>query len=113
MIKKYLYLTLFTLLLSASIRAQDEKDSSFGAKSQEQPFDNLSIYPNPVGNGRIYITSKSSSPKDIEVFDVLGKRVLVTTIVTKELNVGALTPGVYIIKIKEADLRATRKLIIK
>ena len=41
MIKNYFYFLLFTLLLSASIRAQDEKDSPFGAKSQEQPFDNL------------------------------------------------------------------------
>jgi hypothetical protein len=35
------------------------------------------------------------------------------TIAGKELSVASLTSGVYIIKIKEGDLRATRKLIIK
>ena len=61
----------------------------------------------------MYITSKTTEPKDIEIFDVLGKRVIQTTIATKELNVSSLSPGVYIIKIKEGDQRATRKLIIK
>lgn len=113
MAKNYFYITSLFLLFSLSVTAQDNKDGVLTSKSQEQPFENLNIYPNPVGNDRVYITSKSSAPKDIEIFDVLGKRVMQITIATKELNVASLTPGVYIIKIKEGELRATRKLIIR
>lgn len=81
-------------------------------KKQEQPsIEGLTIYPNPSGTGRIYITSESTSDKTIEIFDVLGKKVLETT-TSKEVNVSTLSPGVYIIKIKENETSATRKLII-
>jgi hypothetical protein len=108
--KNYFYITLLALLFSLGVSAQDDKLSTI---SQEQPFENLNLYPNPVGTGRVFITSRTSSPKDIEIFDVLGKRVLFTTIATKELNIASLLPGVYIIKIREGEQRATRKLIVK
>jgi len=110
--KNYFYITSLLLLFSLSLSAQDNKDGALVSK-QEQPFDNLNVYPNPVANGKVYITSKTSAPKEIEIYDVLGKRVLQTTLTTKELNISLLSPGVYIIKIKEAELRATRKLIVK
>ena len=113
MAKNYIYITSLFLLFSSSLMAQENKDSAVNSKIQEQPFENLNIYPNPVVNDRVYITSKTTAPKDIEIFDVLGKRVMQITIPTKELNVSSLTPGVYIIKIKEGEQRATRKLIIK
>lgn len=111
--KNYFYITFLLLLFSLSVSAQDGKQGGVVSKLQEQPFENLNVYPNPVGNGRVYITSKTTSPKDIEIFDVLGKRVMTATISTKELNVSSLSPGVYIIKIKEGEQHATRKLIIK
>jgi hypothetical protein len=51
--------------------------------------------------------------KEVIIFDILGKIVLQSTITSKELNVSSLSPGVYMIKIKEGDATATRKLIIK
>lgn len=110
--KNYFYSTFLFVLFSLSTQAQESKDSALNSK-QEQPFENLNVYPNPVANGKIYISSKSSAPKDVEIYDVLGKRVMQTTLSTKELNITALNPGVYIIKIKEGDQRATRKLIVK
>ena len=104
--KKYFYITLlFFFLLSLGAAAQENKGET---------IDGLNIYPNPVSTGRIYITSKSSLNKDVEIYDVLGKKILSATIsATKELNITNLTPGVYIIKIKEGDATATRKLIVK
>lgn len=113
MAKKYFYITSLVLLFSSGLFAQESKDTALNSKIQEQPFENLNIYPNPVVNDRVYITSKTTTPKDIEIFDVLGKRVMQTTIAGKELNVSSLNSGVYIIKIKEGEQRATRKLIIK
>lgn len=83
------------------------------SKNQDTSIEGLSFYPNPVSNGKVYITSKSSLDKEIRIFDVLGKKVLQTLLNSRELNVSALSPGVYIIKIIEGDATATRKLIIK
>lgn len=112
MAKKYFYITLllvFFFTLSAS--AQEGKQQS---KLQETTvIEGLNLYPNPVSNGKVFITSKNDLDKEIIIFDVLGKKVLQTTMSSKELNISNLSPGVYIIKINEAESTATRKLIIK
>jgi hypothetical protein len=105
--KNYLYIiVLFFSLFSLTIVAQENKQ-------QPTVIDGLSFYPNPVSNGKIYITSKSSLDKDVTIFDVLGKKVFQATLNAKELNISSLSPGVYIIKIREGEATATRKLIIK
>ena len=111
--KNYFYSTLLFILFSLAIQAQESKDASLNGKFQEQPLDNLTIYPNPTGSGKVYISSRSAAPKEVELFDVLGKKVLQTTLTSKELNISTLNPGVYIIKIKEGEQRVTRKLIVK
>lgn len=111
MVKKYFYIILFFLSLSTTVAvAQDGKQS----KVQDNTIEGLSFYPNPVSNGKIYITTRNNNDKEIIIFDVLGKKVLQTTISSgsKELNVSSLNSGVYIIQIKEDDSTATRKLIV-
>ena len=108
--KKYLYIFLM-ILFSFGLQAQENK-STVATKTQEPNIEGLSIYPNPVNSGKIFITTKSSLDKKVEIFNVLGKKVLETIITSKEVNVSNLTSGVYIIKIKEGDATATRKLII-
>ncbi len=109
--KSYFYITLIIILLSLNVAfSQDGKVQS---KSFDGTIEGLSLYPNPVNGDKIYITSKSGNDKDIIIFDVLGKKVLVTTLSGKELNIGSLLPGVYIIQIKEEEASATRKLIVK
>lgn len=113
MIKKYLYLTLCVLFFSVASQAQENKSAFDNGNKQEQPaIEGLSIYPNPTNTGKIYISSKSSAEKRIEIFNVLGKKVLETVVTSKEVNISNLSPGVYIIKIKEGEISATRKLII-
>jgi hypothetical protein len=89
------------------------QDNKMLPRNQESPIEGLSIYPNPVTNGRVYISSKLSLDKEILVFDVLGKKVLHTLLNSKELSVSSLPPGIYIIQIREDEATATRKLIIK
>lgn len=111
MTKNYFYIILFFLCLGAtSAFSQDGKPLS---RVQESTIDGLTFYPNPVSNGKIYISSKSNNDKQITIFDVLGKKVLQTLLTTRELSIASLTPGVYIIKIEEDDATATRKLIIR
>jgi hypothetical protein len=73
----------------------------------------LNIYPNPARNNKVYITSKNNTDKSILIFDNLGKKVLQTTINTKELNISSLSAGVYTINVKENEATATRKLIVQ
>ena len=104
MIKNYFYITLFVCLFSFV---------GFAQESKTQANDGLGFYPNPVSNGKIYITSKYNGDRDISIFDVLGKKVFQTTQNMKELNISSISSGVYIIKIREGETTLTRKLIVK
>jgi hypothetical protein len=112
MTKNYFYIaTLLVFFFSLGLFAQETKQQS---KLQESAsIEGLNLYPNPVSNGKVYITSKNDLDKDIVIFDVLGKKVLQTSISSKELGISNLSPGVYIIKINEGEATATRKLIVK
>lgn len=111
MVKNYFYIiTVLICLISFSASAQESKQT---VKTQDTSIEGLSFYPNPVSNGKIYITSKFSGDREIVIFDVLGKRVFQAVSNTKELNISSISPGVYIIKFKEGEATATRKLIIK
>lgn len=89
--------------------------AAFAQENKLQPgvAEGLSFYPNPVNNGKIYLTSKTSLDKEIIIFDVLGKKVFQNTVSSKEISLANLMPGVYIIKLREGELTTTRKLIIK
>ncbi|MDO6491743.1 MAG: T9SS type A sorting domain-containing protein [Cellulophaga sp.] len=102
---KQLYLVLFFAFSTVVAFGQDTKKVS--------DIEGLKLYPNPVTNGKIYISTKKNAPKKILVFDVLGTKALDTKLIGKELNVSNLDAGVYVIRIFEKDKVATRKLIIK
>ncbi|MFE3867307.1 T9SS type A sorting domain-containing protein [Flavobacterium sp. LS2P90] len=110
--KNYLYIiTLLAFSFSLSLSAQENKQQP---RTQETTsIEGLSLYPNPVSNGKVYITSKNDSDKEVIIFDILGKKVLQTMLSSRELNISNLSPGVYIIKINEDDATATRKLIVR
>lgn len=112
MTKNYFYIaTLLVFFFTLGVSGQESKQQS---KTQESAsIEGLNLYPNPVSNGKVYITSKNDLDKDIIIFDVLGKKVLQTTLSSRELGVSNLSPGVYIIKINEGEATATRKLIVK
>lgn len=110
--QKYTLYILLTLLFTFNAFSQDKKNNN----SKTENIEGLQIYPNPVTNGRIYIsTEQNSSTKEIEIYDMLGKKVLNTTLTNnnKEINISNLTPGIYMIKITENNTSATRKLVIK
>lgn len=85
--------------------------SSLGIKENE--IAGLSIYPNPVTKGILYITSNNSSEKIVTVFDVLGKQILNTKTSNNEVNVANLKSGIYIVKIVEDGKTDTQKIIIE
>ena len=81
--------------------------------TSQNSIEGLSIYPNPVTNGTLFITSNANASKNIVIYDVLGKQVLNTTTDTTSINVAGLNAGVYIVKVTEEGKSATRKLVIR
>src|SRR5690606_17999145 len=73
----------------------------------------LQIYPNPVNNGNLFITTANNDTKAVQIFDVVGKMVVNTSVNSQAVNVSALHSGVYVVKVTEAGKTATRKLVIK
>jgi len=110
--QKYFLYILFSLCISLTSFAQEKKQIS----PKTDGIEGLQIFPNPVTNGRIYIsTDQNSNSREIEIYDMLGKKVYSTVLYNnnKEINVSHLNSGVYMIKIIENNSSATRKLIVK
>jgi len=100
--KIYFVILLFTVAFGYS---QD--------KTVPQDIEGFKLYPNPVTTGKVFINTTLNAPKKILIFDVLGNKVLETTILGKELNLTDVDAGIYVIRVFEKDKVATRKLIIK
>lgn len=86
---------------------------SFTLATKSFDIDGLKVFPNPVKDGNLYITSDKNETKTVVIFDVLGKQVVNTTVNSQPLNVSNLNAGVYIVKITEAGKTATKKLVIE
>lgn len=104
------FLLVCFFLFSGEIAAQS---TTLPAYTQEKPITGLSIYPNPVTGSKVYISTDKNLQKDVEVYNVLGKMVLTAKVSGKEFDVSELTPGIYILKIREGNTMATRKLVVK
>jgi len=104
---KQLYLVIALLFISISF-GQEPKGNAGGGD-----IPGFKIYPNPVTNGRVYISTSLNAPKQVLIFDIFGSKVLETTIIGSELNVNDLDAGVYMLRVNEKNKIATRKLIIK
>ena len=74
----------------------------------------LKVYPNPVTNGKLYISSANAVEKQVAIYSILGQKVLETkTTNNAEINVSKLAKGAYILKISEEGVSNTKKLIIQ
>lgn len=80
---------------------------------KQNEISGLNMYPNPVSNGNLHISSDSNSAKSVEIYDILGKQVLNAKTSNHTVNVSNLKAGAYIVKIDEEGKTATRKLIIE
>ncbi len=115
MAKKY-FLLLTCCLFGLVSYAQEAKERpvAFGTeKNIAREIAELKIFPNPITNGKAFITTKKNHKKVVLIFDVFGKSVLKTLLHSSELDVSRLKPGIYIIKITEDKITSSRKLVIK
>ena len=82
-------------------------------KTNENEIAGLKVYPNPVVDGKIYITSDDNQTKTISITNMLGKEVFVGNSDYQEINIPKLNSGIYLIKISEGSKCTTKKLIVQ
>lgn len=111
--QSYFYTFLLLCFLMFATTATYAQDTSRVENRTEVQIDGLSIYPNPVTGGKVYITTTSNMEKEVEIYNVLGKPIYRTKLRGKELDVSMLTAGIYILKITENGSRSTRKLVVR
>jgi len=73
----------------------------------------LNIYPNPVRNGKISISTKNSLDKNVVIYSILGSVVYNKTVRSNEvINVQNLSTGLYLVQVEEDEKVSVRKLLI-
>lgn len=111
---KHLYIFIFTIIVLMLSTSPANAQVSEETPSKELSIKNLSIYPNPAPAGqKVFIVTPSNDVKEIEIFNALGKRTLSVKMGGNEFDTSSLDPGIYILKIKEGNRTATRKLVIQ
>jgi hypothetical protein len=91
----------------------NENGSPYAVNSNElyvEPIDleSITIYPNPVTN--ILYIKGTSYLYDIEVYSLLGQRVI-KLLSVNEIDVNLLNDGVYLVKISDGNMTTTKRII--
>ncbi len=105
---KIIYLAL-SLVFSMALSAQEPQD----LQNQNEEIVGFKLYPNPVYESVVYMTSAENGPKIILVYDVFGEVVLTERVTSNALNISRLVPGVYVLHATEGNKTITRKLVVK
>jgi hypothetical protein len=71
---------------------------------------NFAVYPNPTKN-RLTVDDHGFSIKNIELFNILGKKVMIST--TNQLNLENLVNGIYLLKVNDVKGNIATKRIVK
>ena len=75
-------------------------------------LENVKIFPNPVTNNFVTISSAIFGDINVSVFDVLGKQISNQKLHNNRLDVSGLKSGIYLLKISQNEKTAIKKLII-
>lgn len=76
----------------------------------EVTLESLQVFPNPTNN-YVYIRALQKIDK-VEVYDLLGKQVLVTN-ETEKVNLGSLSKGLYLVKVYSREASQVKKIQVK
>ena len=97
---------------TAQVYVRSLSDLTLGTSSFNGQ-DNFSVYPNPTSTGFVNIATASNANVNVAVYDMLGKKVISTTLKNDALNVSNLKSGVYILKLSQNEATVTKKLVIE
>lgn len=76
---------------------------------------NIRIYPNPADGGKFFIDFTDQAPKQINVYDFLGRKIKSTETSSSHFAISNLTSGLYTVEIKDAEgkLLDAEKVLVK
>ncbi len=76
-------------------------------------IEGFNVYPNPVRNGRISISTKNSLERKVVIYSILGSVVYNKNVGSnEEINVQNLSTGMYLVQVEEEEKVSVRKLLI-
>ncbi len=73
----------------------------------------MNLYPNPVSGSFVTIQTPINGVKYVEVFDIIGNRLINTSLITDTLEISSLSTGMYLVKVTVEGQSKTSKLIIR
>ncbi|MRI01859.1 T9SS type A sorting domain-containing protein [Kriegella sp. EG-1] len=100
------------LLLACAFTLSAQEIASVQSSSSDEIL-NFKLYPNPVFDDVVYITTNLNAPKTVVIYDIFGEIVLRSRMINKALSISALTPGVYVMNVTEKNKTIRRKLVVK
>jgi len=71
------------------------------------------IYPNPSDGDFVVIQTTVNGVKHVEVFDIIGKRLINTSVSVDTLDISTLNSGIYLVKVTIDGQSKTVKLVVK
>jgi len=90
-----------------------EENSSKSLSVVKDQIEDFNIYPNPVKDGRISISTKNSLDKNVVIYSILGSVVYNKAVKTNEtINVENLSTGLYLVQVEEDEKVSVRKVLI-
>ncbi len=104
-----------TLLFNASGNWGAELSQEFNSNGvleiSDSQLDGISLYPNPASS---ILNLKNAENANIEIFDVLGKRILSqdNISINEQINVSNLVNGTYFIRIVKDNALTTKRFLI-
>lgn len=76
-------------------------------------IENFAMYPNPVSNGMLYMSSANNVNKQVDIYAINGQKVYSKNLQLEEkMNISNLNRGIYFVRIEEEGKIATRKLLV-
>ena len=98
---------------AAQITARNMADITVLSTPSFDAITGLKVYPNPVNNGILNITSANVTEKAVVIYDVMGKQVFAGTTINNVVSISTLNSGIYMVKITEEGKTATRKIVVE
>jgi len=74
----------------------------------------VKVFPNPILNNKtLNILTPQNTYREVHLFNIIGEKVFFNYGINNKLDLKSIKPGVYILKIKENNNIAIKKIIIK
>jgi len=87
-------------------------NSTLGINGFNNKIFNVKLYPNPTSNNFKIDIGNNSNIEALEIYDILGKKVMSVKNNIDHVNISSLNNGIYILKIKTNNGEASKKLIV-